>query len=172
MSLALVGLALLLAAWRFFAGAALVDQVLAIAIARNIVLFVTTGAGSQGPHESPWSHRSARRWPRGCWRPQASRTRAASALARRTRAVAYGAGLAVLLGYLGGLGHDVVQPAAPPDGTQVASWLEAHHLRYGLGGYWQSSIVTVDTGGQVKVRAVVGHNHHGAVPVAGQVLVV
>ena len=77
-------------------------------------------------------------------------------LARRTRAVAYGAGLAVLLGYLGGLEHGVVQPAAPPDGSQVASWLEAHHLRYGLGGYWQSSIVTVDTGGQVKVRAVVG----------------
>ena len=50
----------------------------------------------------------------------------------------------------------MIQPAAPPDGTQVASWLEAHHLRYGLGGYWQSSIVTVDTGGQVKVRAVVG----------------
>ena len=68
----------------------------------------------------------------------------------------YGAGLAVLLGYLGGLEHGVVQPAAPPDGSQVASWLEAHHLRYGLGGYWQSSIVTVDTGGQVKVRAVVG----------------
>ena len=50
-SLALVGLALLLVAWRFFAGAALVDQVLAVAIAGNIVLFVTTGAGSQGPHE-------------------------------------------------------------------------------------------------------------------------
>jgi len=60
-----------------------------------------------------------------------------------------------LLGYLWGLAHEVVRPAAPPDGSQVASWLEAHHLRYGLGGYWQSSIVTVDTGGQVKVRALV-----------------
>ena len=156
-SLALVGLALLLVAWRFFAGAALVDQVLAVAIVGNIVLFVTTGAGSQGPHEiavvAPFGAALAARMLAG---QQASRTRAASMLARRTRAVAYGAGLAVLLGYLGGLEHGVVQPAAPPDGTQVASWLEAHHLQYGLGGYWQSSIVTVDTGGQVKVRAVVG----------------
>ena len=161
-SLALVGLALLLAAWRFFSGAALVDQVLAVAIVLNIVLFVTTGAGSQGPHEiavvAPFGAALAARMLAG---PQASRTRAESVLARRTRAVAYGAGLAVLLGYLGGLAHEVVQPAAPPDGSQVASWLEAHHLRYGLGGYWQSSIVTVDTGGQVKVRAVVGTNTMG-----------
>jgi hypothetical protein len=86
---------------------------------------------------------------------QASRTRAQSVLARRTRAVAYGAGLAVLLGYLAGLAHDAARPAAPPDGSQVASWLEAHHLRYGLSGYWQASIVTVGTDGQVKVRALV-----------------
>ncbi len=155
-SLALVGLALLLVAWRFFAGAALVDQVLAVAIVLNIALFVTTGAGSQGPHEiavvAPFGAALAARMLAGS---QASRTRAQSVLARRTRAVAYGAGLAVLLGYLAGLGHEVVRSAAPPDGSQVASWLEAHHLRYGLGGYWESSIVTVDTGGQVKVRAVV-----------------
>ena len=161
-SLALVGLALLLAAWRFFSGIALVDQVLAVAIVLNIVLFVTTGAGSQGPHEiavvAPFGAALAARMLAG---PQSSRTRAASVLARRARVVAYGAGLAVLLGYLGGLAHEVVQPAAPPDGTQVASWLEAHHLRYGLGGYWESSIVTVQTGGQVKVRAVLGTNTMG-----------
>ena len=163
-SVALVGLALLLAAWRSFAGpapwrlrrGALVDQVLAVAIVLNIVLFVTTGAGSQGPHEiavvAPFGAALAARMLAG---PQASRTHAESVLARWARVVAYGAGLAVLLGYLGGLGPGVARPAAPPDGSQVASWLEAHHLRYGLGGYWQSSIVTVDTGGQVKVRALV-----------------
>ena len=64
------------------------------------------------------------------------------------------AGLVVLLGYLGGLAHEVTQPAAPPDFLPVASWLEAHHLQYGLGGYWESSIITVETGGQVKVRAL------------------
>ncbi len=50
-SLVLVGLALLVAARRFFCGAALVDQLLAVAIAGNIVLFVLTSAGSEGPHE-------------------------------------------------------------------------------------------------------------------------
>jgi hypothetical protein len=161
-SLALAGLALLLAAWRFFSGIALVDQVLAAAIVLNIVLFVTTGAGSQGPHEiavvAPFGAALAARMLAG---PQASRTRAGSVLARRARVVAYGAGLAVLLGYLGGLAHEVVQPAAPPDSSHLASWLQAHHLRYGLGGYWESSIVTVQTGGQVTVRAVLGTNTMG-----------
>ena len=154
-SLALVVLALLVAARRFFSGATLVDQVLAVAIVGNIVLFVVTSAGSEGPHEiavvAPFGAALAARMLAA---PQTSRTRAASALARRTWVAAYGAGLVVLLGYLGGLAHDVVQPAAPPDNSQVASWLQAHHLRYGLGGYWESSIVTVETGGQVKVRAL------------------
>jgi hypothetical protein len=154
-SLALVVLALLVVARRFFSGAALVDQVLAVAIVGNIVLFVVTSAGSEGPHEiavvAPFGAALAARV---LAPPQASRTRAESLLARRSRAVAYGAGLVVLLGYLGGLAHDVIRPAAPPDGSRLASWLQAHHLRYGLGGYWESSIVTVETDGQVKVRAL------------------
>jgi hypothetical protein len=155
-SIALVALALLLLAWRFFSGAALVDQVLGVAIVANIVLFVTTGAATQGPHEiavvAPFGAALAARMLVGS---RAFPARVQSVLASRARAVGYGAGLVVLLGYLGGLAHEVVRPAAPPDGSQVASWLEAHHLRYGLAGYWQSSIVTVDTGGQVKVRALV-----------------
>jgi hypothetical protein len=158
-SVALVALALLVAARRFFSGVALVDQVLAVAIVLNLVLFVVTSAGSEGPHEiavvAPFGAALAARMLAAA--PQASRTRVKRALARRTRAAAYGAGLVVLLGYLGGLAHDVVQPAAPPDNVQVASWLEAHHLRYGLGGYWESSIVTVETGGQVKARALLKH---------------
>jgi hypothetical protein len=163
-SLALVGLALFLLAWRFFSGATLVDQVLGVAIAGNIGLFVVTSAGAEGPHEiavvAPFGAALAARMLTGRARqpvadPQrAPGSRAGRALARRARVVAAVAGLVVLLGYLGGLAHDVVRPAAPPDGSQVASWLEAHHLRYGLGGYWESSIVTVETAGQVKVRAL------------------
>ena len=160
-SLALVVLALLMAAWRFFAGLALVDQVLAVAIAANVVLFVVTSAGSEGPHEiavvAPFGAALAGRMLAG----RAVRTgarqaaaRAGSMLARRARLGAAMAGLVVLLGYLGGLVHEVVQPAAPPAFARVASWLQAHHLRYGLGGYWESSIVTVQTDGQVKVRAL------------------
>ena len=154
-SLALVGLALLLLARRFFSGAALVDQVLGVAIVGNIALFVLTSAGSEGPHEiavvAPFGAALAARMLAG---PRAAGARAAGPLARRARAVAYGAGLVVLVGYLGGLAHDVVQPASPPAFARVASWLQAHHLRYGLGGYWESGIVTVQTDGQVKVRAL------------------
>ena len=157
-SVALVILAVLLVAWRFFAGASLVDQVLAVAIVANVALFVLTSAGSEGPHEiavvAPFGAALAARMLAGQARPRAAGARAGRALARRARAVAYGAGLVVLAGYLGGLAHEVAQPAAPPDNSQLASWLEAHHLRYGLGGYWESSIVTVETGGQVKVRAL------------------
>jgi len=153
-SLAVVGLALLLLAWRFFAGAALIDQVLGVAIVLNIGLFVVTSAGSEGPHEiavvAPFGAALAARMLAG---RQATGARA-TGLARRARAVAYGAGVVVLAGYLGGLAHDVVQPASPPAFARVASWLQAHHLRYGLGGYWESSIVTVQTDGQVKVRAL------------------
>ncbi len=154
-SLALVGLALLLLARRFFSGAALVDQVLAVAIVLNIVLFAVTSAGSQGPHEvavvAPFGAALAARM---LAPPQAAGARPAGLLARRARAVAYGAGVVVLAGYLGGLAHDVAQPASPPAFARVASWLQAHHLRYGLGGYWESGIVTVQAGGQVKVRAL------------------
>jgi len=181
-SLAVVGLALLLLAWRFFAGAALVDQVLGVAIVANLVLFVVTSAGSEGPHEiavvAPFGAALAARMLAGPARqpagdpqataarmlpgparqpagdPQATAARTGRVLARRARAAAGLAGLVVLLGYLGGLAHDLVQPAAPPAFAPVASWLQAHHLRYGLGGYWESSIVTVQTDGQVKVRAL------------------
>ena len=157
-SLALVGLALLVAARRFFSGAVLVDQVLAVAIVLNIVLFVVTSAGSEGPHEiavvAPFGAALSARMLAGQARPRAAGARADRTLARRARAAAGMAGLVVLLGYLGGLAHDVVQPASSPAFARVASWLQAHHLRYGLGGYWESSIVTVQTGGQVKVRAL------------------
>ncbi|HUB20856.1 MAG TPA: hypothetical protein VMA97_00455 [Streptosporangiaceae bacterium] len=160
-SVALVGLALVVVAWRFFAGTALVDQVLAVAIVANVALFVVTTAGSEGPHEiavvAPFGAALAGRMLAGQGakaRQQQAGARAGSTLARRARLGAALAGVVVLLGYLGGLVHEVVQPASPPAFARVASWLQAHHLRYGLGGYWESSIVTVQTDGRVKVRAL------------------
>ncbi len=44
--------------------------------------------------------------------------------------------------------------AAPQSARQLAAFLSAHDLRNGVGDYWSSSIVTVDTGGQVSVRPV------------------
>ena len=41
----------------------------------------------------------------------------------------------------------------PPSGPLTA-WLQAHGLRYGLGGYWDGSAVTLQSGNQVQVRTV------------------
>ena len=98
-SLAVVGLALLLLAWRFFAGAALVDQVLGVGIVANLVLFVVTSAGSEGPHEiavvAPFGAALAARMLAGPARqpagdPQATAARTGRVLARRARAAAAG----------------------------------------------------------------------------------
>ena len=46
----------------------------------------------------------------------------------------------------------------PPAGLNevpVAAWLKAHGLTYGIAGYWDASAVTVQSGNQIQVRAVV-----------------
>ena len=48
-----------------------------------------------------------------------------------------------------------VQPAAAVPTLPLSAWLEAHGLTYGLAGYWNSSVVTLQSGNRVQVRAVV-----------------
>ncbi len=44
----------------------------------------------------------------------------------------------------------VAVPTAP-----LGAWLKAHGLTYGLAGYWNSSIITLESGNRIQVRAVV-----------------
>jgi hypothetical protein len=60
----------------------------------------------------------------------------------------------VLTADLLSLGRVSTLPAAPAQGSQLAAWLSAHHLSYGLGGYWQANAVTLATGGRIRVRSV------------------
>jgi hypothetical protein len=62
-------------------------------------------------------------------------------------------GLAALACYAAALGYGAAQPAAPPQGADLARWLSAHHLRYGLGGV-VSNITSVQSSGQVRVAIV------------------
>jgi len=63
--------------------------------------------------------------------------------------------LVVLFGwYSFGLFRQADTPAAPDPLTNVAALLEKYHLSYGLGGYWEASVLTVETGGAVTVRAI------------------
>lgn len=63
--------------------------------------------------------------------------------------------LVVLMGWYGfGLWRQADTPAAPEPYAQLVSFLESQHLTYGVGGYWQSSVITVESGGKVTIRAV------------------
>ncbi len=61
---------------------------------------------------------------------------------------------ALLAGYASSLGYAAAQPAAPPANSELAAFLAAHHLSDGVSGYWQSSIVTVQSDGGVTIRAL------------------
>jgi hypothetical protein len=50
--------------------------------------------------------------------------------------------------------HNTIQPRPSDPNAQVAAWLTAHHLRYGLGDYWNANAMTVDGGNRVQVRYV------------------
>jgi hypothetical protein len=52
------------------------------------------------------------------------------------------------------LAAEATVPTAAGPETPLAAWLEAHGLKYGIGGYWDASAVTLQSGGQVQVRAV------------------
>ncbi len=197
--------------FRWFFAVSLVDQVLAVAIVLNIVLYGFTNASSEAAHEvaviAPFGaalaarvlvpvwhgYRTAATTGRRVTRRRGRIRRAAGRLvprrlvprrlvprrlvprrlvprrlvprrlvprrsdprrARRVRLAAWIAGIAVLAGYVAGLGYELVQPSAPPANTDLASFLLAHDLRYGLSGYWTSSSVTVDSDGKVQVRAL------------------
>lgn len=63
--------------------------------------------------------------------------------------------LAALLGwYCAGLAYQAAAPAAPDPFARLAAFLRQHHLADGIGGYWNASVITVETGGAVTVRAV------------------
>jgi hypothetical protein len=157
-SVALVGWAMLRVSRRFLGGIPLVDQVLAVAILLNVVLYAVSDVSQQGAHEiavvAPFGAALAARTLAGrAYRP-AGRSTAGRTAASRVRLAGYAAGALVLAGYLAGLGYELTQPSAPPDNSTLASWLSAHHLTYGLAGYWQASSITVDSGGRVAIRAL------------------
>jgi hypothetical protein len=61
---------------------------------------------------------------------------------------------AVPLWFAAGLGYTLAQPVSIPKAAVLASWLEVHNLRNGVGGYWAASITTVESKGAVTVRPV------------------
>ena len=163
----LVAWAMWLVYLRFFRYPSLVDQVLLVAIVLNVLLYIpSTMASGTDLNAREYAVAlpygavlAARTLGPAIWAAlpkQAPRTYGVrwARLARWTGPV-----LAGVLGcYLASLGYTAAQPSAPAANQQLATWLAAHDLTYGIGGYWQSSIVTLDSQGQVIVRAVLPGN--------------
>jgi hypothetical protein len=62
---------------------------------------------------------------------------------------------AVFACYLLVLAQGVTKPAPYDPNVRLANFLQAHHLNYGLATYWNASVVTLDSGGQVQVVPIV-----------------
>jgi hypothetical protein len=165
-SVLVVGWALARAARRFY-HVSLADQVLAVAIVLNVLLYLLTNAADEAAHEVavivPFGAALAARvlvsaLSRGDDHPPAPPAPEGAARPpgppRGVRLAALVAGSAVLAGYTAGLGYELTQPPVPPANARLASWLLEHRLTYGLSGYWTSSSVTVGSGRRVKVRAL------------------
>jgi hypothetical protein len=164
-SLIVVAVALVMVFARF-SGRDRIDQVLAVAIVANLLVYLVSsfssgvlngreiaivlpyGAALAGRTLGPWL--AGLGWPApGAW--------------ARPRRWAAPVLLAVLAGYAAALGYQLTQPAAPPANARLAGWLAAHHLTHGLSGYWQASSITLDSRNQVTVRPLVDH-FSGLVP--------
>jgi hypothetical protein len=159
----LAGVALVLwAAWRvarhFLSWPDMLSQILLLAMVLNVAAYVPSTLANA-------TDLNAREFalvlPYGA--VLVARTLAASFQARlqagwRRAGAAGRAGLlasAVLLaGYAASLGWAAAQPSVPPMNARLVTFLKAHHLTSGIGGYWESSVATVGSGGAVTIRAV------------------
>ncbi len=164
----LAGLALV--AWALarticrFTSCGLIDQVLAVAIVLNLVMYLFSSFSSgvlNGreialvlPFGAALAARSLAPRLRGAslrgTSPRGAGLRGAGP-ARMLLAVLTGTALA---GSIACLGYELAQPVSQPANARLAAWLQARHLTSGLSGYWQASVVTVGTGGRVTIRAV------------------
>ena len=150
---ALVAWAMVRVARHFFSWPDMISQILLVAMVINVVAYVPStladatdlnarefavvlpfGAVLAGRTLAPALRDGLRRW-------------------RRPVPAALLAG-ALLAGYGASLGYAAAQPSVPPANAQLAAFLAAHHLTSGIGGYWESSVVTVGSDGAVTIRAV------------------
>jgi hypothetical protein len=148
---ALVAAAVAAAGWRFArslgsrAGQAdLVAELLAVAVIGNVVAYIALfrltniyQAHEVGPCLALGAALAGRQF--------------GGPLLRARLVPALAAGLAC---YAAMLGFAVTRTQTPPQNVTLAMWLTRHGLRDGIAGYWQSSSVTLDSGGRIGMGPV------------------
>ncbi len=150
---ALVAWAVLRVARRFVSWPDMISQILLVAMIVNVAAYVPSTLANA-------TDLNAREFavvlPFGA--VLAGRTLAVSLLDSKRRwarpaLLAGGAGL-LLVGYGVSLGWAAAQPSVPAMNARLVTFLSAHHLTSGIGGYWESSVVTVGSDGAVTIRSV------------------
>jgi hypothetical protein len=76
--------------------------------------------------------------------------------AKVVRSLAAGV-VAVVAVFAVGIAFEVRGPRPVQPATQLANFLEGHHLRQGVGAYWSAAITTVESRGTIQVRPVIEH---------------
>jgi hypothetical protein len=150
---ALVAWAVLRVARRFLSWPDMISQILLVAMIVNVAAYVPSTLANA-------TDLNAREFavvlPFGA--VLAGRTLAVSLLDSKRRwarpALLAGAAGLLLVGYGVSLGWAAAQPSVPPMNARLATFLSAHHLTSGIGGYWESSVVTVGSDGAVTIRSV------------------
>lgn len=128
------------------------DQVLVVAIVANMAVYIlSTLPGTNTPHDI------VDVLPAGAI--LAARllvpARLGDSRALLPRLAAAGVTGAAAIAALLPLSWIAAQPSATGAANQqLADWLTAHRLSYGLGGYWNSSAVAVQSANQVQIRAL------------------
>ena len=139
---ALFGLARVMWTWR---RASRAEQLLVAAIVFNVGTYLVTVMPSP-------SHYREVAAVLPCGAVLAARALVPARITGRSRAFAAVAatGLIALLPLAAAATRPPISPATAP----LAAWLEAHGLTYGIAGYWDASIVTLQSGNRVQIRAV------------------
>lgn len=151
LGLVVVGVAVIVAGWRLLRrapGAAgdRVADLLALAVLINISAFVV----STLPGDLLTARQLAAVLPLGA--ALAGRVCTRVRLARLVSPVL----AASMLIFAGGFVGQATGSAVPAANQDIATWLAARGLGYGLGGYWSANNITLATGGRVQVVPVIG----------------
>jgi len=146
--LALAAWALWLVLRRFFSCDDLIAQVLALGILINLVAYLLS--------TTPTTYWSAREI---AFVLPAGAVLAGRMLAGRFRVARLVPAMAVVLAcYVAALGYTVAQPSVPAISQDLADWLTAHHLTYGLSSYGLANTTTLASGGAVDLRPTNWYN--------------
>lgn len=139
---ALAGLARVIATWR---SASRAEQLLSATIVANVAAYeITTMPRLFNPYEM------AAVLPCGAVLAARAVVPAGIARPRRARIALAAAGVAALLPLAGAAS---MAPVAKLGGA-LTTWLQAHHLDYGLASYWNGSAVTEQTGNKIALRTI------------------